>query len=917
MSEILVQFPDPFDALMRLDTLIVGPRHGILLSADGEVEEYDLKVLRQKLQEKQLQGNMPLVCNAPLTQRRLGLKSFKAFDILELFAFIRPAEFCLPLPLGLARALNLNQYTDSLEDEALVVLQSAKHLLEEIQNPSYAYSEGLVPGALTLAQNGWLWGPLILGALKVEDTDRSYQVWDHLSKWEESAPRPAAGHLPISPEESLGRLHSLLDPDSEERPGQKDYAALICKTFDAPENEENPNLVMAEAGTGIGKTLGYIAPASLWAEKNGGTVWLATYTKNLQRQLDQELNRLYPDPATKKQKAVIRKGRENYLCLLNLQELSQMAAQPQGRILLGLISRWARYSRDGDMIGGDFPAWLGESFGASRLAQLTDRRGECVYSACAHYRKCFIEKAVRNAKKADLVIANHALVMIQAVTRAGDPDLPSHYIFDEGHHLFDAADGAFSAHLTGQEGMELRRWIRGAEISGRRGKGLKGRLEDLISDDEEARSLMEKIITAARCLPAEGWHGRLMENAPFGPTEKFLCAVRQQIMARNNGRDLYHSLEVSTESPIDGLLEAGNILSQSLNILCQPLKGLSARLLKKIETDAEQLDSSSRARLDNISRSISRRADQVSEGWLPMLDALQQGKNALFVDWFELNRSHGREMDTGMHRHWIDPSLPFSETVLKPAQGALITSATLRDRLTDNHNPDIEWHAAEIRTGAAHMMAPPLRHSLSSPFDYAAQSRIYIVTDINKQNIDHLASAYRAFFSAAGGGALGLFTAISRLRGVYERLIQPMEDLNIPLYAQHVDPINVATLVDIFREIENSCLLGTDAVRDGVDVPGAALRLCVFDRVPWPRPTILHKARREIFGKRTYDELITRLRLKQAYGRLIRRASDKGVFVMLDGATPSRLLSAFPEDVIVERLGLADAIRKTKEFLED
>jgi len=89
----------------------------------------------------------------------------------------------------------------------------------------------------------------------------------------------------------------------------------------------------------------------------------------------------------------------------------------------------------------------------------------------------------------------------------------------------------------------------------------------------------------------------------------------------------------------------------------------------------------------------------------------------------------------------------------------------------------------------------------------------------------------------------------------------------------------------------------------------------VFDRVPWPRPDILHRARREAFGKRTYDELITRLRLKQAYGRLVRREDDRGIFVMLDGRTPTRLLTAFPEGVEVSRLGLADAIAATREFL--
>ena len=81
-----------------------------------------------------------------------------------------------------------------------------------------------------------------------------------------------------------------------------------------------PRVVLAEAGTGVGKTLGYIAPASLWAEKNGGAVWLSTYTRNLQRQLDGELDRLHPDPKDKADRVVIRKGRENYLCLLNLED---------------------------------------------------------------------------------------------------------------------------------------------------------------------------------------------------------------------------------------------------------------------------------------------------------------------------------------------------------------------------------------------------------------------------------------------------------------------------------------------------------------------------------------------------------------------------------------------------------------------
>ena len=81
--------------------------------------------------------------------------------------------------------------------------------------------------------------------------------------------------------------------------------------------------MLAEAGTGVGKTMGYLAPASLWAEKNEAPVWVSTYTRNLQHQIDQELDRLFPDAAVKANRVVVRKGRENYLCLLNMEEAAR------------------------------------------------------------------------------------------------------------------------------------------------------------------------------------------------------------------------------------------------------------------------------------------------------------------------------------------------------------------------------------------------------------------------------------------------------------------------------------------------------------------------------------------------------------------------------------------------------------------
>src|SRR5207237_7038091 len=136
------------------------------------------------------------------------------------------------------------------------------------------------------------------------------------------------------------------------------------------EGEGAPRLMLAEAGTGVGKTLGYLAPASLWSEANGPAVWVSTYTRALQRQIERESHAIYPDPEIRARKAVVRKGRENYLCLLNFQEQVQAAQLGNGDLIgLGLAARWVRATRDGDMTGGDFPAWLPTLFAIAPMNQ--------------------------------------------------------------------------------------------------------------------------------------------------------------------------------------------------------------------------------------------------------------------------------------------------------------------------------------------------------------------------------------------------------------------------------------------------------------------------------------------------------------------------------------------------------------------
>jgi ATP-dependent DNA helicase DinG len=925
--------------------VVAGHGRAAICSADGE-----LLLLSTTAAADHLRGlPPPLVVHAPATFRRLGLRGVPAFDLLELFAFTLPARSAAPTPRGIALALDFDP-PRSLEAAAALLPELVAALLHRLgQGRDLALNRNAAGLAARMGLAGWGWAPFVAAALGKPDAAPSgdaLRVWKHLPEWEETAPLPPPSSLPVGEAEARSRLAAILGHDAEQRPGQADYAGAATWAFAPRENRGDPHTVLAEAGTGTGKTLGYLAPASLWAEKNEGSVWISTFTRHLQRQIDAELARLFPDPSARRQRVVIRKGRENYLCLLNLEDAlvpgtSRLA--PASVIPLGLIARWALVTDDGDIQGGDLPGWLAELFGTTTIFGLADRRGECIHAACAHWRRCFVEHTIRRARAAQLVVANHALVMTQAAWGGLDDSVvPTRYVFDEGHHVFDAADSAFSAVLSGLETAELRRWLLGAEGGRSRARGLKRRIEELVAGHPPLEAPLEAALQAARALPAPGWPSRItgvqLELGGSGsgrpnPTEAFLRLARDQVLARAPRDDgAWGALECDVFPPGAGVIEAAERLARALARIAEPVATLRERLLGRLDEEADDMDATTRNRIEAAGRSLNRRVLTPLSAWQNMLHALAEpegepGERPHQVLFLRLERMEdGRERDVGLHRHWLDPTIPFAATLAAPAHGLLVTSATLRD--AGDADPEAAWEAAEARVGAPHLPTPAIRAAVASPFDYARQTRAFIVTDVSGgapgsspgQAIAQLAAAYRALFLAAGGGGLGLFTAIRRLQAVHARIAPELEEAGIPLYAQHVDAMGNATLVDVFRAEEESCLLGTDAMRDGVDVPGRALRLVVFEKVPWPRPDILHRERRiHLSGgdPKGYDDSIARLRLRQAFGRLIRRGSDRGVFVLLDRQTPSRLLSAFPSGVVVRRTGLAEAVRQTKAFLSE
>ncbi len=842
-----------------------------------------------------------ILMNAPLVAQRLGYPELAGLDLLELFAFVYPARFMVPTIKGLADSLGLDQPKD--EASASQLLRQATASLLTVLAGDWPQKEGAWATAQSLFRLHWPWSQPVLSALKRPEADERF-LFSALPDWEEAPPRPAPLTISVAPQDALDRLAHLTGQGAEQRAGQQDFAAAATNAFKPRDRRDAPNMVLAEAGTGIGKTLGYLSPASLWAEKAHGTVWISTYTKALQRQLTHETARLYRDPALAKGKVVIRKGRENYLCLLNLEDALQGGFSGRAAILAQLVARWAAYSRDGDMVGGDLPGWLTTLFRRAGATALTDRRGECVYAGCPHYRKCFIEHATRASGKADLVIANHALVMVNAARGRDEASQPTRFVFDEGHHLFDAADSMFSTALTGQEAIELRRWIIGPEGKARgRRRGLAARLADVASYDGEGAAAINAATHAAQSLPSEGWLARISENAPFGPLEALLSSVRGTVYARSDSEDAGYGLETETAALDGPMIASVEPALAALDKVLRPLVVLGNRLETVLNDGPDWLDGPARARIDGARASLSWRTDLLM-GWMALLSRLGGPNDADFVDWLIVDRIDGREVDIGFRRHWLDPTKPFAATVLKQAHGVLVTSATLKGAE--------DWDVAEARTGSLHIEAPSIHFEASSPFDYAAQAEVLIVTDIKRGDGAGLANGYARLITASQGGTLGLFTAIRRLRGVHARIADALARGGLPLYAQHVDPIDTGTLVDIFRDDPRSSLLGTDALRDGVDVPGDSLRLVIMEGVPWPKPSVLHAARKAASGGSAFDDRIVRARLAQAFGRLIRRQGDRGQFVLMSSACPTRLLTAFPPGTPVYRVTLDEAVERVR-----
>ncbi|MFY8196789.1 MAG: ATP-dependent DNA helicase, partial [Novosphingobium sp.] len=209
-----------------------------------------------------------LMLNAPLVASRLGYPDLSGLDLLELFAFVHPARFMVPTPKGLAHALGLDEPAG--DDKVPQLLQeAAEALLGTCERADWSEREGAWTALQSLVRMRWPWATLLTPRIRKPERAERW-LFAKLPEWEETAERPQPAQVVLGETAVVSRLAELTGAGAEARPTQQDYAREASRMFAPRQGQGQPHVVLAQAGTGTGKTFGYLAPSSLWAEHSGG-----------------------------------------------------------------------------------------------------------------------------------------------------------------------------------------------------------------------------------------------------------------------------------------------------------------------------------------------------------------------------------------------------------------------------------------------------------------------------------------------------------------------------------------------------------------------------------------------------------------------------------------------------------------------
>jgi DNA polymerase III epsilon subunit family exonuclease len=638
-------------------------------------------------------------------------------------------------------------------------------------------------------------------------------------------------------------------------------------------NLEAGSVLLLEGGTGVGKSLAYLAAAIpfVMTPRAGGRrdpVVISTRTKLLQDQLLQKdiaaAARFLGWPGLR---ALSMKGRANYACARRLDRVLEEGREArifaEERMAYAVLEACARIRPQGELRA--IPGALLYRFKWLRdLIQraVSTRSEQCTREQCATRPDCPFGRRRTALSEAQIVVANHDLLL------RWPPDYPAfrHAIADEAHELAGVADEVYAQDVRPDEVL--------------------GRIDEVFGRPSEAKSasLLPGRERRAVRKDAIAWRRGVQQD---------LVSLGRAIAEKADEFGVVHV----PESPGRELVEA----QSAAETAAARLDALAAAIEKMDPSEAEEGEGGPLAR-----------AAADLRGWASTLRVALDGGGGDAVASFD-----------GLVPPWdqwrcvvrpVSPAAPFEEQFLSKLESFAGVSASLfieGDAFAALGELEIESRARDRLE----------RVSAPSPFPYGEHMRV-VALESRGDAVGETTEVIEELALRLGGRVLGLFTSRARMNEVAERLAPRLVSAGIEVLTPRRASDDLSALLERFRQ-GDAVLLGARAFWQGIDVPGSDLQAVVIEKLPFDVPTELLKRRERRLaqeGMRTFERFTLGrmlLNLKQMIGRLIRSESDRGLVVIVEGRTTKnyfrRLPNALPPGSRIEVAKLADLGRMLSE----
>ena len=648
-----------------------------------------------------------------------------------------------------------------------------------------------------------------------------------------------------------GGLFSKYFPNFEFRQEQ----VTLCRAIASALSDGYHTL--AEAGTGVGKSLAYLVPAAMWALENNTRVVVSTNTINLQ---DQLMNKDIPDIKNALDiplKAAVLKGRNNYLCPRRLEAFRRRGPQnaDEARMIAKMLI-WLSETKTGDLseiniIGPTERAIWG---------RISSNDEGCSTEMCVRRMGgiCPFHRAKQAAHEAHILIVNHALLLADIAT--GNRVLPEYdyLIIDEGHHLEAATTSALSFRVT-QPDMDRTLRELGGTSAGALGRMLVIAQEVLNADQMSA---LQEIATHAtdKAFQFQNYTkhffiavNNFLEEMREGQRPS-TYAQQERIIPATRTQPAWSNVEYAWEDALKAL----HPLNVSIEQISQALSEMSEAGLEEIE----DLISS----INNIYRQLLEYESNIN--------ALVFEPEEDQIYWAETspNRQYVTLEAAPLHiGHLMEKYLWHEKT------SVTVTSATLTT------NGEFDYIRDRLSAVDADFLA------LGSPYDFQSSTMLYIPNDIPEPSDrhGHQRAVERGLINlckATGGRTLALFTSYTQLQKTSAAISPALAEQGITVFEQG-QGASPHALLENFKTTDQAVLLGTRAFWEGVDVPGEALSVLAIIKLPFAVPSDpIVAARSETFEQPFYQYTIPEaiLTFRQGFGRLIRSHEDHGIVAIFD-----------------------------------